>query len=93
MTLTIEQINACCATAKLLLAAGKNLADPSLKGAFQELDELADLARIGAAVQQKPTDAMIEAARMTLPGPVDICDADIEDIFLTMIETLPQVKP
>ena len=37
-------------------------------------------------VPAKPTDAMIEAARMTLPGPVDICDADIEDIYLTMIE-------
>lgn len=52
MTLTNEQINACCATAKLLLGSGKNLADPSMKGAFAELDELTALARDGAKFRQ-----------------------------------------
>ena len=43
----------------------------------------------GVVVPRKPTEAMVEAARMTLPGPVDICDADIEDIYVTMLDAAP----
>ena len=40
-------------------------------------------------VPRKASDEMVEQARMTLPGPVDICDADIEDIYETMIAAAP----
>jgi hypothetical protein len=33
----------------------------------------------------EPTEAMVAEGRLTLPGPVDICDSDIEDIYVTMI--------
>lgn len=37
----------------------------------------------------KMNDAMLEAARNTLPGPCDICDADIEDIYETALQAAP----
>lgn len=40
-------------------------------------------------VPRKASDEMVEQARMTLPGIVDICDADIEDIYETMIAAAP----
>lgn len=42
-------------------------------------------------VPRKASDEMVEQARMTLPGPVDICDADIEDIYETMLSAAPSV--
>jgi hypothetical protein len=34
----------------------------------------------------EPTENMIEAARFTLPGRSDLCDADLEDIYCTAID-------
>lgn len=44
-------------------------------------------------VPKKATEHMVEQARMTLPGPVDICDADIEDIYETMLSAAPPSAP
>lgn len=44
-------------------------------------------------VPKKATEHMVEQARMTLPGPVDICDADIEDIYETMLSAAPPSTP
>lgn len=78
------------------------LADPDYDDAIKDCRKYAAAAiaalradgwvKLGAdevVVPKEPSEAMIEDARMTLPGPVDICDADIEDIYLTMLAAAP----
>lgn len=60
-------------------------------------DEIDRLRSLGTAevpegwqlVPKEPTEEMVESAYRTLPGPVDICLADIEDIYSTMLSASP----